>query len=86
MNMDPDPAFPSDALSPTAQRILDYLRDHPLAQDSMEGIAEWWLLERKIREAAADVGKALSELAARGLISERKRLNETVYGLEPPSA
>ena len=29
------------------QEILDYLRRHPTAQDTVEGIAEWWLQRRE---------------------------------------
>jgi len=30
------------------REILAYLADHPDAQDTLAGIFEWWLLERKI--------------------------------------
>jgi|GEM_PF-4263764 len=78
------PAIPaSERLSPMARRILAYLRAHPHARDSLEGIAEWWLLEQKIRETTEDVSKALSELTSKGLIVEQERLNIKVFGLAP---
>jgi hypothetical protein len=52
--------------------VLGYLIDNPDAQDTLEGIVEWWLLERKIESRTAKVKEALTELAATGLILERK--------------
>lgn len=50
--------------------ILSYLLKHPDAQDTLEGIIQWWLLERYIRQKAALVSQALSELVNKGLIVE----------------
>jgi hypothetical protein len=47
---------------PTADKILAYLLKHPQAQDTMEGIVEWWLLEQKIQYAAEDMESALHDL------------------------
>ena len=67
--------------------ILAYLVDHPNARDTLEGIVEWWLLERKIEFVTASVKEALSELVAKGLILEKKgpdsqihyRINQSKY-------
>ena len=53
-------------------KILAYLADHPSSGDTLEGIAEWWLLERRIQNAIAKVQKALAELVAKGLVLENK--------------
>lgn len=58
--------------SHVAQELLDYLARHPDAQDTLEGIVEWWLLEEKIRRRAFEVREALAELVECGLIRERK--------------
>jgi predicted transcriptional regulator len=52
--------------------LLSYLIDNPDAQDTLEGIVEWWLLERKIENRTAKVREALTELVASGLILERE--------------
>jgi len=65
--------------------VLAYLVEHPEAQDTLEGIVEWWLLERKIKFQTARVKEALSELVSKGLILEKKgsdsqthyRINQT---------
>ncbi len=53
--------------------ILAYLAEHPDARDSIEGIVQWWLLERKIRYHEAKVKEAVNELVAGGFIVERKK-------------
>ncbi len=50
-------------------QILSYLADNPEANDTVEGIEQWWLLEQRIHEQRARVEKALSELSAVGLVS-----------------
>lgn len=45
-----------------AREILTYLADHPNAQDSFEGIVQWWLLERKIRHQINLVKQVLDNL------------------------
>ena len=73
--------------SQLGNNILAYLVDHPKAQDTLEGIVEWWLLEQKITYETARVQEALSELVNRGMILEKKgpdsktryRINQKKY-------
>ncbi len=58
--------------SQISHEILDYLVEHPEARDTLEGIVEWWLLERKIKRQKDQVKKALSDLVAKGLVLEHK--------------
>jgi hypothetical protein len=60
-------------------KILAYLVDHRKAQDTLEGIVEWWLLERAIKFQEAQVKKALAELVANGLILEKKGSNSQIH-------
>ena len=70
-----------------SNEILAYLVDYPKAQDTLEGIVEWWLLERKIKYETSRVKDALSELIANGMLLERKgpdsqihyRINQSRY-------
>ena len=48
--------------------ILAYLADNPDAEDTIEGIAQWWLLEQKIRQQIPMVEKALAELVKKGFV------------------
>lgn len=65
--------------SQVAYKILAYLTEHPKAQDTLEGIVEWWLLEQKIKRRIAEVKKALAELVTKGLVVERKGKDSRSY-------
>jgi hypothetical protein len=60
-------------------KILEYLYDNQSAQDTLEGIVQWWLLERHIRQQYTLVRKALSDLVNRGLIIEIKASNTNIF-------
>ena len=68
-------------------QILTYLFENPEAQDTLEGIVEWWLLGRAIKFETARVKEALSELGSKGLILEKKgsdsqthyRINQAIH-------
>ncbi len=65
--------------SKIGNEILAYLVENPKAQDTLEGIVEWWLLEREIKFETARVKEALSDLVARGLILEKKGSNSKTH-------
>jgi hypothetical protein len=58
--------------SQVGNEILANLIDHPKAQDTLEGIVEWLLLERAIKFQEVQVKKALAELVIKGFIIEQK--------------
>ena len=51
--------------------ILSYLSEHPDAEDSIDGILQWWLLQEEIRFRVQEVEAALAELVHRGIVIER---------------
>ena len=65
--------------SKIGNEILAYLVDHPDARDTLEGIVEWWLLERQIKFQTGRVKEALSDLVDRGLILEHKGLDSQTH-------
>jgi hypothetical protein len=70
----------TDATKPITYDILAYLSENPDAQDTLEGIAEWWLSEQTVKPSTAVVGEALTELVERGLILARNgKDSRTVY-------
>lgn len=63
----------------TGYRILKYLVENPHAQDTLEGIVEWWLLDRLTESYAATVKEALVELVLAGLVHERRGKDSRIY-------
>lgn len=55
-----------------ASRILNYLRQNPEAQDTFEGIVNWWLPDQQHQQSRARIKEALERLLRAGLISEHK--------------
>jgi hypothetical protein len=53
-----------------ARAILQYLHKNPNAQDTLAGIAQWWLPKQQIRTEAATVKDALVLLLKDELIRE----------------
>ena len=68
--MNPDEVTPRR--SSIFYEILGYLADHPQAQDTVEGIVEWWLLEQHIQRATPQVKAVLQQLVAEGLVIARQ--------------
>jgi hypothetical protein len=68
------------SVNKVAQEILCYLRAHPKAADTSDGIATWWLSRQRLAEALRLVEAALSELVARGEIRRHVTADgQTVY-------
>ncbi len=49
-------------------RILKYLCANPNAQDTLDGISNWWMAELAIRQRRIRVEMAVHELVSRGLL------------------
>lgn len=65
------------------RRILNYLVEHRLAKDTVEGVVQWWIADRAQPPATLDVQHALDELVGKGWVVVTKRSpNSTLYGLE----
>jgi hypothetical protein len=73
--------------SPISCDILAYLADHPDAEDTLEGIGEWWILEQKIKSSVDDIRQALAELLTEELVIAQKLPgSRVVYRLNPRKA
>jgi DNA-binding transcriptional ArsR family regulator len=65
-----------------ANEILKYLAANPEAQDTLEGIVNWWLMERTIKQHTRSVKEALADLVDAGLVlAEERRGSSTRYRL-----
>lgn len=61
-----------ESQSEIARAIVEYLRKNPHAQDTLAGIAEWWLPQQRIRTSKAKLNEVLEDMVTRGLILQSK--------------
>jgi Fe2+ or Zn2+ uptake regulation protein len=67
------------------QCILSYLRQHPQAGDTLEGIAKWWLMRQRVSESIEVIRRVLERLKDQGLIRERRPAGgSTLYEASGP--
>jgi hypothetical protein len=64
-----------------AKEILGYFLRHPKAADSLEGIAEWRILDEKVRRSVEETKKALDWLVRKGFLQEEERLSRQIFHL-----
>jgi hypothetical protein len=64
--------MPEASVAEIARAIADYVGDNPQAQDTLEGIIQWWLPEVEHKPRVAVIKQALDELVAGGLITAHK--------------
>jgi hypothetical protein len=63
-----------------AEEILQYLIDHPNAQDTLKGVVSWWLLKGTIKHQTALVKEVVDQLVADGLvIAQQGSDSQTLY-------
>jgi hypothetical protein len=60
-------------------QILQYLQATPNATDTLEGIVEWWLLDRKSRAPVPRIKRALAQLVRLGLLLKRKAMDGQIH-------
>jgi hypothetical protein len=69
-----DPRLPSPA-----PEILDYLARQPDAQDTIEGILHWWVLDSCIREWTPKIAKTVARLVERGFLEEKAASDGKIF-------
>jgi hypothetical protein len=50
------------------EAIIAYLREHPDAMETREGIAEWWVMRRVVRAEVEAITRVLHTLTERGVL------------------
>ncbi len=53
-----------------AESILAYLAEHPQAMDTVEGIAQWWIMRQQVRVNVTTLARVLQGLADKGLLEQ----------------
>ena len=76
--------FRSEDIEEIASQIERYLKNHPNAADSLDGILHWWLTRQRYEESAQHVRQALERLLRRGTITARVMIGGgTLYARRP---
>lgn len=71
-----------DEVNSVATEIMTYLQERPMASDSLDGIAHWWLVQQAIAKNLKLVELALERLANEGKISKKMNSNNNlIYSL-----
>ena len=60
-----------------SQLICDYLKKHPDAGDTLEGITQWWLELGRIDTSMDEVASILNDLVEKGIIEIYKNKGGT---------
>jgi hypothetical protein len=69
-----DPRLPSPA-----PEILDYLARHPDAQDTIDGILHWWVLDACVRKFAPKIAETVAQLVERGFLEQSQSADGNVF-------
>jgi hypothetical protein len=69
-----DPRLPSPA-----PEILDYLRRQPGAQDTIDGILHWWVLDSCIRNWEPRIAETVAKLVEQGFLEQKPSPDSKVF-------
>lgn len=50
--------------------IVRYLAEHPQASDTLDGIAEWWIMRQRVEVEFTTLKEVLRQLTESGLLEE----------------
>jgi hypothetical protein len=53
--------------------VLGYLDDHPTAMDTLDGIAEWWILRQRIEIEVRRIARVLEALVHEGQLERSEQ-------------
>jgi hypothetical protein len=59
--------------------LLSYLFDNAAAHDTLEGIVEWWLLDRRVRYNTTEVEQVLDDFVAKKLILKCETADRRIH-------
>jgi hypothetical protein len=62
-----------------APEILDYLARQPKAQDTIDGILRWWVLDSCIRKWEPRIEKTVAALVKRGFLEKKASPSGKVF-------
>lgn len=72
--------MPADISLPSpAPEILDYLSRHPDAQDTIDGIMHWWVLDACIRNWAPKIAETIEQLVQKGFLEQKPSADGHIF-------
>jgi hypothetical protein len=69
-----EPLLPSPA-----PEILDYLARHPHAEDTIDGILHWWVLDACVRKWAPKIAETVARLVEQGFLEQKRSADGNVF-------
>ena len=71
-----------------AEAVVRYLTEHPAAMDTLDGIAQWWLMRQVVRTDLERLQRVLTRLADTGVLEAVGQGESVRYRLRgaPPGA
>jgi hypothetical protein len=69
-----DPSLPSPA-----PEILDYLARQPGAQDTIEGILHWWVLDAYVRKWAPKIAETVAQLVEQRFLEQKLSADGKIF-------
>lgn len=67
------------SLPSPAPEILDYLSRHPDAQDTIDGILHWWVLESCIRSWGPKIADTVALLVEQGFLEKKPSADGHIF-------
>jgi hypothetical protein len=69
----------SPRLPSPGPEILDYLATQPNAQDTIDGILHWWVLDTYVRKCAPKIAETVAQLVERGFLEEKSSSDGKIF-------
>ena len=80
----PECVLSNPPLPSPASEILDYLARHPEAQDTLDGILHWWVLDSCVKRWAPRIAETVAKLVEQGFLEEKRSPDgQTFYHVSP---
>ena len=61
---------PASQESDLYRAVVAYLAENPEAMDTLEGIAEWWVMRQRIRVSVGTIAGVVRQLVEDGLLEQ----------------
>lgn len=77
-NHDAPEPYSSEDIQALADEITRYLQNHDCVADTLEGIAQWWILRQRLQEERSRVEQAMNYLCLHGIVAARELPNGVI--------